>query len=143
MKKYFLGVLLLAPLWSQAQNFDSQIEQRQQAFKSIEQQSERVESLLDNHDLQWDEITKASEQLVAHSQSLSGLFPTGSDSNSKAKIEIWQDSEKFHNLLHQMILGFTQLNLGAQNQNQTLSQQGLEAAQKTCRNCHRTYRSRW
>ena len=143
MKKTILSCLVLLPLVAKAHDFNAEIQQRQEAFSTIETISEQAESTIDGADTDWKELSKLSNKLSQHSSALFTLFPEGSQKDSKAKESVWKKSEKFNALLSQMDSGFEQLNRASREQNVDLAEAGLESAQDTCRSCHRSYRSRW
>ena len=123
--------------------YSNKIEQRQHAFTQIETLIEKAGDTLDGNDTNWQTLKETSLELTAHSQSLLTLFPEGSHEGSKAKESVWRQPEKFHRLLTQMDQGFQELFQGSQQGDVSLAESGLEAAQDTCKSCHRSYRSRW
>ncbi|MGF1717585.1 c-type cytochrome [Photobacterium chitinilyticum] len=143
MKKTLLSCLVLLPLVAKADDFNAEIQQRQEAFSSIETIVEQAESMIDGEDTDWEELSELSNKLSQNSTALFTLFPEGSQKDSKAKESVWKKSEKFNALLSQMDSGFEQLNRASREQNVDLAEAGLESAQGTCRSCHRSYRSRW
>ena len=123
--------------------YSNKIEQRQHAFTQIETLIEKAGDTLDGNDTNWQTLKETSLELTAHSQSLLTLFPEGSHEGSKAKESVWSQPEKFNRLLTQMDQGFQELFQGSQQGDVSLAESGLEAAQDTCKSCHRSYRSRW
>lgn len=131
---------------TQSQNLQShasQIEQRQDAFTQVETLVEKANDTLDGNGTNWLALEETSLKLTTHSQALLTLFPSGSQEGSKAKETVWSQPEKFNRLLGQMDQGFQELYRGSQSSDVSLAESGLEAAQDTCKSCHRSYRSRW
>jgi|GEM_PF-1381396 len=143
MNKVIISLLCSTPLLVNAQDYSQQIEQRQQAFEQVETLVKSADRTLDGSDTEWNKLESTSSQLKSHSQALLTLFPAGSQQGSKAKESIWTKSEKFNQLLRQMDKGFEELYLASQQHNLSLAESGLESAQRTCKSCHRSYRSRW
>ncbi|MDC5805741.1 cytochrome c [Vibrio europaeus] len=143
MNKVIVSLLCLTPLLVNAQDYSQQIEQRQHAFEQVETLVKSANRTLDGSQTDWDKLQVTSLELKTHSQSLLALFPTGSQQGSKAKESVWSKPEKFNQLLLQMDKGFGQLYQASQQQSPSLAESGLDSAQKTCKSCHRSYRSRW
>lgn len=143
MRIAVLSLIALFPLFADAQGFDSEIQQRQQLFSNITTLSDQAEDLINNKNTNWIELEQISDKLKQQSSLLLALFPEGSQQGSKAKEAVWNKPEKFNIELKQMIIGFEQLYQASQERNMNLVQQGIESAQSTCRDCHRSYRSRW
>ncbi|MEX0332975.1 cytochrome c [Vibrio tubiashii] len=143
MNKVIVSLLCSTPLLVNAQDYSQQIEQRQHVFEQVETLVKSASRTLDGSNTEWDKLGSTSSQLKKHSQSLLALFPTGSQQGSKAKENIWSKPEKFNQLLLQMDKGFEQLYQASQQQNLSLAESSLDSAQKTCKSCHRSYRSRW
>ncbi|MEZ8801795.1 cytochrome c [Vibrio splendidus] len=118
------------------------VNNRQQAFSSIEEVSKQVDSELNNSDVDWLKVGELSEMLVEHGTVLNGSFAEG-DTGGKAKKEIWSKPEKFNQLMLQMNQGFAELYQASVEQDLSSAEQGLDSANNTCKGCHRTYRSRW
>lgn len=118
------------------------VNNRQLAFSSIEKVSKQVDSELNNNDVDWQKVGELSEMLVDHGTVLSASF-SESDTGGKAKKEIWSKPEKFNQLMVQMNQGFAELYQASVEQDLSSAEQGLNSANKTCKGCHRTYRSRW
>ena len=126
-----------------SQDHSNQIEQRQHIFTQVETLVEKANDTLDGDDTHWQTLEDTSFELTTHSQALLTSFPLGSQEGSKAKESVWSDPEKFNRLLTQMDQGFQELYQGSQQGDASLAESGLEAAQDTCKSCHRSYRSRW
>ena len=126
-----------------SQDHSNQIEQRQHTFTQVEILVEKANDTLDGDDTHWQTLEDTSFELTTHSQALLTSFPLGSQEGSKAKESVWSDPEKFNRLLTQMDQGFQELYQGSQQGDASLAESGLEAAQDTCKSCHRSYRSRW
>ncbi len=124
-------------------DYSNQIEQRQHAFTQVETLVEKANDTLDGDDTDWQTLEDTSFELTTHSQALLTSFPLGSQEGSKAKESVWSEPEKFNRLLTQMDQGFQELYQGSQQGDASLAESGLEAAQDTCKSCHRSYRSRW
>ncbi|CDT82896.1 c-type cytochrome [Vibrio coralliirubri] len=118
------------------------VNNRQQAFRSIEEVSKQVDSELNNSDVDWLKVDELSEMLVEHGDVLNASFAEV-DTGGKAKKEIWSKPEKFNQLMLQMNQGFAELYQASVEQDLSSAEQGLNSANKTCKGCHRTYRSRW
>ena len=143
MNKVMISLLCSTPLLVNAQNYTQQIEQRQHAFEKVETLVKSANRTLDGSQTDWDKLQATSLELNNHSQALLTLFPVGSQQGSKAKDSVWSKPEKFNQLLLQMDQGFAELYQASQQQSPSLAESGLDAAQKTCKSCHRSYRSRW
>ncbi|MCG9676792.1 cytochrome c [Vibrio sp. Isolate23] len=144
MKQIFFSLLFLVlPSASYAEDFTVQIDKRQATFESIEVTSEYAEQTLSGSKTDWEKLTRHSQKLEAHSHALLTLFPQGSHVGSKAKSDIWSKPSKFNQLLIQMNQGFQELYKASLAQDINRAEIGLKNAQDTCRNCHRSYRSRW
>lgn len=116
---------------------------RQGAFERIESQTEWVDDQVNESQVDWQALQAASEQLLEDSLLLSEAFPVGSQQGSKAKESVWKKPEKFQQLLTEMQQGYRQVVDGAKSQSVEAVEKGLDAANSTCRSCHRSYRSRW
>ncbi|MEZ8099265.1 c-type cytochrome [Vibrio bivalvicida] len=143
MNKVIISLLCSTPLLVNAQDYSQQIEQRQGAFKQVETLVKSANHTLDGSQTDWDKLQATSLELNNHSQALLTLFPAGSQQGSKAKESVWSKPEKFNQLLLQMDKGFEQLYQASQQQSLSLAESSLDSAQRTCKNCHRSYRSRW
>ncbi|MGF1767623.1 cytochrome c [Enterovibrio makurazakiensis] len=143
MKQLIISLICFVPLLVNAQDYSHQIEARQQAFADIGSLSDKADQLIEGANTDWAALESTSAELKEHSQSLFALFPSGSQVGSKAQESVWSKPEKFNQLLSEMDEGFQALYQSAQQQNANGAENGLEAAQSTCRGCHRTYRARW
>lgn len=143
MNKVMISLLCSTPLLVNAQDYSQQIEQRQHAFEQVETLVKSAKRTLDGSQTDWDKLQATSLELSNHSQALLTLFPAGSQQGSKAKDSVWSKPEKFNQLLLQMDQGFAELYQASQQQSPSLAESGLDATQKTCKSCHRSYRSRW
>ena len=68
------------------------VNNRQQAFSSIEEVTKQVDSELNNSDVDWLKVGELSEMLVEHGTVLNVSFAEG-DTGGKAKKEIWSKPE--------------------------------------------------
>ena len=118
------------------------VNNRQQAFSSIEEVTKQVDSELNNSDVDWLKVGELSEMLVEHGTVLNVSFAEG-DTGGKAKKEIWSKPEKFNQLMLQMNQGFSEFYQASVEQDLSSAEQGLDSVNNTCKGCHRTYRSRW
>lgn len=143
MKVTIVSLLFALPALAVAQTNIDPIDQRQKAFSQIEDVAKQANKTLNGASTDWALLIEQSETLYKNSHTLSSLFPEGSDTGSKAKSDIWLKPEKFEQLLAQMDEGFEALYFASKNQDHKRAQQGLDSAEQTCRNCHRSYRSRW
>ncbi|MGF1907151.1 c-type cytochrome [Aliivibrio salmonicida] len=143
MKNVLLGALLVLPSITFAQSNQTVIESRQHAFIEIEKQTNQLNEQLNNQSINWNEIETTSLALTQESKILALSFPKGSGEGSKAKESIWNNPEKFNQLMMRMDRGFTQLYQATEQQNMTEIRDGLEKALGTCKACHRGYRSRF
>ncbi|MGF1773296.1 cytochrome c [Vibrio wakamikoensis] len=128
---------------AQAMSHAESIATRQSAFERIESQTERVADQVSKSQVDWQALQVASEQLLEDSLLLSAAFPVGSQQGSKAKESVWKKPAKFQQLLTDMQQGYQQVVDGVQSQSVESVEAGLDAANSTCRSCHRSYRSRW
>lgn len=143
MRKPYLIFVACLPLMVSIQSFASDVvEQRQQAFDTIEKTIEQSEELVAASELDWTTLEANSAMLASKSASLQDLFPKGSTQDSKARAAIWESPEKFNTLLVQLNSGFETMNKGAEGQDMAMLEAGLKEAKSTCRNCHRSYRAR-
>ncbi|MDP2573308.1 cytochrome c [Vibrio penaeicida] len=122
---------------------DDVIESRQEAFSIIETKTDEAVELIGKSEIDWNAALKASDVLVENSGLLFNAFPHGSESGSKAKALVWSKPEKFDALLVELHNGYVSFQQGSKEQDLSLAEQGLKQAEKTCRSCHRSYRSRW
>ncbi|WP_431787275.1 c-type cytochrome [Vibrio harveyi] len=147
MKKTLALIALLptifVPTTLFAQDFNSQIDMRQNAFEQIESLSKQADKTLNGSNTDWQALAQIGNELSRHSEHLLQAFPQGSQADSKAKKEVWSKPENFNRLMVQMDEGFVQLYQAAQDQQVSAAEAGLKQAQSTCRSCHRAYRSRW
>lgn len=116
---------------------------RQKAFERIEAKAEWIADQVGQSQVDWQALEVASEQLLADSLLLSESFPAGSLQGGKAKETVWTKPEKFQKLLTEMQQGHQQVVEGVKSQSVKSVEKGLDAANSTCRSCHRSYRSRW
>ncbi len=145
MKKFTIALIIALPtialpMFSAAAT--DVVNNRQQAFSFIEKVSKHLDSELSNSDVDWQKVGELSEVLVNHGEVLNASFAEG-DTGGKAKKEIWSKPEKFNQLMVQMNQGFAELYQASVEQDLSSAEQGLNSANKTCKGCHRTYRSRW
>lgn len=126
-----------------AQAYKEEIEQRQNTFAAIEDNSDFVEEELDEDQPNWQEIEQRSLKLVEHTKSLKLLFSPESAEDSRARTAIWEDPQKFNRLMTQLNSGFEELYQASKNQNMAAAEDALETAQDTCNSCHMSYRSLW
>ncbi|QUM80069.1 MULTISPECIES: cytochrome c [unclassified Moritella] len=119
------------------------VEQRQNAFSEIDEQQEQIEDLLDDNNNNWQQLITLSTALNANSSSLQHLFVAGSQPGSKAKDKVWNDNDKFKAALTKMDNSFIKMDRAIKQQDKYAAKDALKEANKTCRNCHRQYRSRW
>lgn len=143
MKIQLILIALMTPCIALASSNSQQIKDRQEAFTHIEQQLKKAADNLDGQDSNWIEIELSASQLNEASERLQHGFPQDSQVGSKASEKIWQLPNEFNQLMQQMNQGFDTLYRAAKAHNVDLAEQGIEAAQQTCRSCHRSYRSRW
>ncbi|CCO48043.1 putative Cytochrome c556 [Vibrio nigripulchritudo SOn1] len=136
------GLMLTVPILVKAGHQDW-ITIRQEAFELIEKQTDQVAALLRKRETDWQAVLEVSEQLAENSAMLKDAFPPESQAGSKAKDSVWTKPEKFHSLMHDFGEGYATLLSASKEQNLSLAEQGLNQAEKTCRACHRSYRSRW
>ncbi|AUL98581.1 TPA: cytochrome c [Vibrio vulnificus] len=122
---------------------ESSIEMRQQAFKTIENDTKAAKRQLNDRDVDWQGLLAVSERLVANSELLPATFVANSHQGSKAKESIWRNPGKFEQLLSEMREGYAIVLKASQSHDVDLAEKGLKTAQATCQSCHRTYRSRW
>ena len=140
MKKLTIALLIAAPVMAIAAT--EAVNNRQQAFSSIEKLNKQVSSELGNRNTDWKKVEELSEMLVEHGDVLNASFAEA-DTGGKAKKEVWSKPEKFNQLMLQMNQGFAELYQASVEQDLSSAEQGLNSANKTCKGCHRTYRSRW
>ncbi|MDD1826728.1 cytochrome c [Photobacterium sp. ZSDE20] len=140
MKKLTIALLIAVPVMAIAAT--EAVNNRQQAFSSIEKLNKQVSSELGNRNTDWKKVEELSESLVEHGIVLNSSF-SESDTGGKAKETVWSKPEKFNQLMLQMNQGFTELQQASIEQDLRKAERGLDAANNTCRACHRTYRSRW
>ena len=140
MKKLTIALLISVPVMAIAAT--EAVNNRQQAFSSIEKLNKQVSSELGNRNTDWKKVEELSGSLVEHGVVLSNSF-SESDTGGKAKEAVWSKPEKFNQLMLQMNQGFTELQQASIEQDLSKAERGLDAANNTCRACHRTYRSRW
>lgn len=134
---------LMTPCLVLANSSADIIKDRQQHFVHIEQQLDKASESLDGSDTDWAQLEITASQLKASSEDLQHSFPQGSQDGSKANEKVWQQPAEFGQLMNEMDQGFEELYRAAKQQNAELAEQGIDAAQQTCRSCHRSYRSRW
>ncbi|MEZ9548996.1 cytochrome C [Vibrio sp. 10N.286.55.E10] len=140
MKKLTIALLIAAPVMAIAAT--EAVNNRQQAFSSIEKLNKQVSSELGNRNTDWKKVEELSEMLVEHGGVLNASFAEAG-TGGKAKKEVWSKPEKFNQLMLQMNQGFAELYQASVEQDLSSAEQGLNSANKTCKGCHRTYRSRW
>ncbi|ODS05310.1 c-type cytochrome [Vibrio scophthalmi] len=143
MKTQLILIALMTPCIALASNNSQLIKDRQEAFTHIEQQLKEASEHLDSLETDWLTVEISAIQLQEMSESLQHSFPQGSQEGSKASDKIWQQPNEFNQLMQQMDQGFETLYRATKEHNVDLAERGIEAAQQTCRACHRTYRSRW
>eukprot|EP01029_Cantina_marsupialis_P016140 TRINITY_DN357_c0_g7_i1.p4 TRINITY_DN357_c0_g7~~TRINITY_DN357_c0_g7_i1.p4 ORF type:complete len:141 (+),score=13.38 TRINITY_DN357_c0_g7_i1:104-526(+) len=140
MKKLTIALLIAVPMSTIAAT--EAVDNRQQAFSSIEKLNKQVSSQLGNRNTDWQKVEGLSDNLVEHGLILTNSFAV-SDKGGKAKDAVWSKPEKFNQLMLQMNQGFIELQQASLEQNKSKAERGLDSANNTCRACHRTYRSRW
>ena len=140
MKKLTIALLIAAPVMAIAAT--EVVNNRQQAFSSIEKLNKQVSSELGNRNTDWKKVEELSEMLVEHGDVLNASFAEA-DTGGKAKKEVWSKPEKFNQLMLQMNQGFAEVYQASVEQDLLSAERGLTSADKACKGCHRTYRSRW
>lgn len=140
MKKLTIALLIAVPMITIAAT--EAVNNRQLAFSSIEKLNKQISSELGNRNPDWQKVEGLSENLVEHGIVLTNSFSV-SDNGGKAKEAVWSKPEKFNQLMLQMNQGFIELQQASVEQDKNKAERGLDAANNTCRACHRTYRSRW
>ena len=140
MKKLTIALLIAAPVMAIAAT--EVVNNRQQAFSSIEKLNKQVSSELGNRNTDWKKVEELSEMLVEHGDVLNASFAEA-DTGGKAKKEVWSKPEKFNQLMLQMNQGFAEVYQASVEQDLLSAERGLTSANKTFKGCHRTYRSRW
>lgn len=125
------------------EKLEQDVEQRQTAFSQIDEQQEQLDDMLDDSELNWQQLTNVSATLTKNSASLQHLFIPGSQLDSKAKDKVWEENQKFKAALAKMNSSFVMMDDAIKQQDNKAAKSALKQANKTCRNCHRQYRSRW
>jgi len=147
--KTLMSCILSSCLWltyssiSYAQTDLKEIEDRQQAFEAIEDQTDFIEDALEEDQIAWPEITQRSEALTSHAKSLSQLFSEGNNDEGRAKSAVWDNPKKFNQFMLQLNNGLAALEKASKKQALAPAQAGLEQAQDSCKSCHMKYRSLW
>lgn len=138
-----MTLLLTTPLAALAQEAQSIVDSRQTTFEKAEQLIEQSEDLIDNATPDWEQLELVTGKLVSTGNILSQSFPKGSHHSSRAKLNIWQQPAKFNSLFKKMNDGYLMMQTGVENQDIKQINNGIKQAQKTCKSCHRSYRSFW
>ncbi|QUM77155.1 cytochrome c [Moritella sp. 24] len=139
----FAFTIMTAQASDKTPTLEQDVAQRQAAFSQIEELQEKVDSMLDSAIPNWQELENTSASITTSSASLQRLFVSGSQLDSKAKDKVWSDNQKFKAALAKMDNSFVMMDNAIAQQDKSAAKSALKQANKTCRNCHRQYRSRW
>ena len=126
-----------------AEELEQDVVQRQTAFSQIDDQQEQIENMLDDDDYNWQQLENVSSELTANSASLQRLFVPDSQLDSRAKDKVWDENQKFRAALAKMDNSFVMMNNAIKQQDSNAAKNALKQANKTCRSCHRQFRSLW
>ncbi|WDE08722.1 cytochrome c [Thalassomonas viridans] len=116
-------------------------EQRQQLFKQIEADTERLEDIVDAQS--WEQVTTLARQLERDVELLRTLFPDSSRGEGRSKSKIWQNWGDFDQRLSAWSASFEKLAITSQSKDHRQIEAALDSATSTCRSCHMKYRSLW
>mgnify|MGYP003679018741 CR=1 FL=1 len=130
MKKWIALLLLAASAGTYAEH--PAVEQRQQLFEQIDEQSDYLETLLD--DKEWQQAEATALQLQQKVQRLVMLFPPESAGQGRSR-------QEFQHQLEQWQADYRAVAAAAVGAMR--DEAALDRATSACRSCHRKYRSFW
>jgi cytochrome c556 len=137
---------LLSPL-SQAHFDDQQMQQsyRQSWFTLVAMNFGPMVAMVKG-EMPWDESAAknyaADLDAVVNTDLLRAFSPGSDKGTTRAKPEIWQNSEDFSDKLDDFRAAVAQLNTAAQTGDKKAIAGGVAAAGKTCKGCHDDYKSK-
>ncbi|MFK4754173.1 cytochrome c [Oceanobacter antarcticus] len=137
MKKWIALLLLAASAGTYAEH--PAVEQRQQLFEQIDEQSDYLETLLD--DKEWQQAEATALQLQQKVQRLVTLFPPESAGQGRSRQRVWRHWEEFQHQLEQWQADYRAVAAAAVGAMR--DEAALDRATSACRSCHRKYRSFW
>jgi cytochrome c556 len=142
MKKTLLALCLLVPGLTLANPHQDIIEARQNAFQTVEENTDAIAAALRGSEIDWAGLESLSAQLVEQTLLLQTAFPEGSTENSKARTSIWESPEKFNEQLSKLDSSMNTLNTEVLAQNSSGASDAIKEGLTTCKACHRSYRAR-
>jgi len=139
-KRLVLGIsiMVFASLCSAEQQITKS---RQQLFKSIEDNSEKLEDIVDVQN--WSQAAELANQLSLDVLKLKKMFPESSKGEGRSKSKIWKNKQDFNHRLKQWAMYFNDVATNAKHSNKRATESALDEATSTCRSCHMKYRSLW
>ncbi|CAH2604234.1 putative Cytochrome c' [Rhodovastum atsumiense] len=85
---------------------------------------------------------QSAEGIVAWGRVLPGLFPVGTEANSKAKPAVWSDVAGFEKASAALVAAAEGLEKAAASGDSAAFAAALKATGETCGGCHRPFRQR-
>ena len=117
------------------------VDQRVALFEQVEQQTERLETLIDDGD--WVKSAALASQLKVQVNQLMGLFPRQSMGEGRSRDKVWQQWGNFEDRLASLASAYDKVNQAAVSGDKTQLLHALDDATSSCRSCHMKYRSLW
>ena len=114
---------------------------RQKIYTSIEEQSEKLEDLVD--DEKWQEAAPLAEQLADKVAQLNTLFPENSKDEGRARDSVWEEWDEFSKRLKNLESDFRVVSTAIAVGDHDKAEDKLDDATSACNSCHMSYRSLW
>ena len=117
------------------------VDERQQLYKKIEDDSELLEYFVDDAD--WIKTAELANRLAKDVLKLKQLFPEHSKGDGRSKTKIWANWHDFENKLDNWSLLYLQVENASKIRDINKLEHAVDTANSTCRSCHMKYRSLW
>ncbi|WP_163390751.1 c-type cytochrome [Enterovibrio norvegicus] len=119
------------------------VDARQKTFVSMADSFNSMKKLEDGRDTDWDTIKTMALENAESISSLPGLFPEGSLEGSRSKETVWTKWDKFEKGLVSLETAFEDMSTAAEAQDAKALKKAFKTADRSCKSCHRAYRSKW
>ncbi|MDO6682694.1 cytochrome c [Oceanobacter sp. 5_MG-2023] len=115
------------------------VEQRQQLFEEIEEQTDYLEQSVD--DEHWSEVETTALKLDQQVQRLLTLFPPESSGEGRSRKAVWRHWDAFERDMMSWQMAYRDIAAAAVAE--VSNEDALDQITSACRSCHRKYRSLW
>ncbi|WP_244556710.1 c-type cytochrome [Enterovibrio nigricans] len=126
-----------------AADFSSKIETRQGEFLSMADNLRTMKKLEDGRDSDWEQIKTLALENTKIMVELPTLFPEGSVEGSKSKATVWSKWDKFESGLHSLKQNYEAMVIAANEQDAKALKSAIKSADRSCKSCHRSFKTKW